>query len=314
MKTRVSKYEPLFQRVRKGLPPSFKKYALSSQVESILREDVGNELRQDTDSFDGVFDEDFINPNKTADLRRLITKRLNEIKYKVYGKISPPKLYTFEKDIDPLDFACGFISQTHYFSNLSAIYFLGLTDQRIQTHYICKETHCAPTEDFTYDEDLAKITFRNSFRNSNRYVQYKGARIHFIEKQNLGMVGVIDIPIQKKGRDLFYIKCTNLERTFIDSMLTPQYSGGISLIILFFKKMELNVVELKKIYKKLCPAYPYWQKIGFVLDIMGEKEKSRQWKEYFKSTPLKKFFLSKDYRRDWEFNEKWKIYYSKKMI
>ena len=288
---KISKYESLFQEVRKGLAPAFKKNALCVQIERVLQnEQVKSE-------------------NKRTGLQRLVTKRLNQIKNKVHGNIRPASLYTFEKDIDGLDCACGLNSDKQYFSNLSAIYLLGLTDQKVTTHYLCKENHDASDRDFVYDEDLAKITFRKKARSSNRYVQYQETRIYFLEKQNLDMMGVVDLPFKKKDRDLFHIKCTNLERTFLDSVITPQYSGGNDSIVSFFRHADLDLTLLKKMYQKLNPAYPYWQKIGFLLDMMNQKGKSRKWYEFFKGVTPKKFFIDREYRSDWDFNKKWKIYY-----
>ena len=307
MKKRESKYEPLFQKVEKGLPSSFRKHALSSQVKNVLKKDI-HKSKESKGNWKSIAQ------NKEAGLRRLITKRLSEVKYKVHGNISPPKIYTFEKNTNDLDLACGFISHNQYFSNLSAIYFLGLTDQKIQTHYICKETHNLSAKGPIYDEDLAKITFRKNARNTNRYVQYGGTRIHFLEKQDVSMLGVIDLPFKKKDKNLFYIKCTNLERTFIDSIITPQYSGGLDSIISLFENKNLDLIALKKIYQKLCPVYPYWQKIGFLFELMGQKEKSATWSKLFEDFPLKKFFIDRGYRSDWAFDKKWQIYYPEKII
>ena len=315
MKTRKSKYEPLFQEMKKGLSLVFKKNILSAQIKRVLQKNACDESKRNPDFFGEWEIEQFIDQNKRAGLRRLVAKRLHKIKYdKIHGKISPAKLYTFEKEVDGLDCACGLNSNKQYFSNLSAIYLLELTDQKITTHYVCKENHDALGRDFKYDEDLAKITFRKKARSSSSYVQYKKTRIYFLEKQNLGMMGVIDFPFKKKDKDLFHIKCTNLERTFLDSVITPQYSGGNDSIVSFFRSADLDLTFLKKIYQKLNPAYPYWQKIGFLLDVMDQKEKSRKWYEFFKGTTLKKFFVDKGYRSDWDFNKKWKIYYPKTMV
>ena len=310
MKKRTSKYGSLFQKVKKRLPPSFKKSILSSQIEHVVQEEALKERKAASNSFEEQQIKQLIQ-NKRAGIKRLVTKRLNEIKYKVYGNISPPKLYTFEKNIDGLEWACGLNSCKQYFSNLSAIYLLKLTNQRPLVHYLCKENHYVPDRDFTYDENLAKITFRNEARNSSRYVKYKETSIYFLEKQNLNMIGVIDLPFKKKDKDLFYIKCTNLERTFIDSIMTPQYSGGTSSILSFFGHTDLNLMTLKKIYQTLNPIYPYWQKIGFLLELMNQKKKSNQWHELFKKFPLKKFFLDRGYRNDWSFNQKWQLYHPK---
>ena len=251
--------------------------------------------------------------SKISGIRRLITKRLNKIEYKAHGNIKPRVLYTFEKDLNGLDCAYGFISENLYFSNLSAIYFLELTVQRPLIHYICFERHYSPNSSFVYDEDLARIAFRKRARISKRYVQYKETQIHFIEKQNMDMMGVVSIPIKKKDKKGFFIKCTNLERTFIDSVVSPQYSGEIESVISFFKNTNLNLSALKKIYRKLNPIYPYWQNIGYLLDVMNQEEKSEEWRGYFKNIAPEKFFISKGYRSNWYFNKKWKIYHPESM-
>ena len=291
MRTKISKYEPLFQEIKKNLPPAFSNRAISTEIERVVK-----------------------NKAIKAGIKRLVTKRIRQIEYRPIKGISPQTLFTFEKDVDGLDLAYGFISEKRYFSNLSAIYLLGLTNQRPLVHYVCLERPDRPNSSFVYDEDLAKLEFRKKERISKRYIRHKETEIYIVEKQNLGMVGVVSVPIKKKDKKVFYTRCTSLERTFIDSIVTPHYSGGVESITSFFKNTDLNLRELKKIYQKLNPLYPYWQRIGYVLDVMNQKEKSKKWREYFKNVDLKKFFISKGYRSDWSFNKKWKMYHPESML
>ena len=305
MKKEVSKYEPLFQEIKKSLPPSFNKGALSSEIKRIVAKDTSGKATMES---------------KKAGINRLVAKRLNEVKYGTHGgtwqhwkSIGARKLYTFEKYLDGLDCAHGLVSENRYFSNLSAVYLLGLTNQRPLKHYVCLERHSSPATSFVYDEELAKILFRKNAKVSKRYIQYKETEIYFIEKQCLGMMGVASIPVKRKDKKLFFTKCTDLERTFMDSVVSPQYSGGIRTVISFFRDTNLNLRDLKNIYQKLNPIYPYWQSIGYLLDVMKQEEKSEEWYEYFKNFALKKFFVSKGYRSNWDFNKKWKIYHPESM-
>ena len=298
MRKNSSKYESLFQEIEQALPPSFSKRDLNQKVGEMVRKDTSIKATVE---------------NKKAGIKRLVTKRLKAIDYKVYGNIQLRKLYTFEDDIDGQDCAYGFASENRYFSNLSAIYFLGLTEQKPLNHYICYERHSRPASRFRYDEELAKIEFRKKARSSKRYIRYKETEIYFIEKQNLDMMGVFPMPIKRREQKIFSIKCTGLERTFLDSVIAPQYSGGTDAVISFFRDIDLDMKTLRETYEKLNPIYPYWQSIGYLFDVMGQEEKSDKWRGYFETVTLKNFFISREYRSDWVLDNKWKIYHPESM-
>lgn len=314
--TKKSKYEPLFEKLKASLPPVFKKSFLDKALFEVLYSETEKKLKTDGLDLDSL-DEwsrlqmagEFENTNQRKGLYRLIKSQLREVEYKTHGSIEPAKVYSFQDDVDGLDFANAFAIENMYYTNLSAIYIHELIDQKPLSHYLCKEVHSGSKGEYNYDEDMAKMTFRKKARVSSRYISYKDTRVYFLEKQNVKNIGVEEIKIKKKGLNEYHIQCTDLERTFIDSIISPQYSGGVGVILTAFRKCELNLNNLLTYYREMDPVYPYWQKIGFILDLMGKDKESKNWKKFFEGEPMKKFFIDREYRSDWLYNEKWAIYY-----
>jgi predicted transcriptional regulator of viral defense system len=318
---RKSKYDPLFKKLVKKLPKAFKRFALDKALDDVLFSETHKEVLKkglDLNTLDewtkGMYASDFENTNQRKGLRRLVNNNITELKYKIHGNIKPAKIYSLEEDeVDGFDFAGAFATQNLYFSNISALYILGLIDQKPLTHYICKELHSGASGEYEYDEDIAKMTFRKKPRVSNRYISYKNTKVYFLEKQNIDNIGVEEIVIKKKDKESYSIKCTGLERTFLDSIITPQYSGGIDLLISVFKRKKLDLDKLAEIYNAIDPVYPYWQKIGYIFDLMGKNNESEKWANLFVGKEKKLFFADREYRSDWSLNTKWKIYHPKRM-
>jgi predicted transcriptional regulator of viral defense system len=103
---------------------------------------------------------------------------------------------------------------------------------------------------------------------------------------------------------------TGLERTLLDCASVPENAGGIANVIEAFERglKRLDYEAFLSMYRQLSFKYPHWQRIGLLFEKLGAQELAQKWKAEF-GTPMNKFFISKEYKLDWEFDASWKIYY-----
>jgi len=214
---------------------------------------------------------------------------------------------TFDK-LELIQAFCNPLSR-FYLSHYSALYWNELVQQQPKDFYLTRETpNRKPKHTKDYDHNRIKQVFLKSPRHTSEYASYRNSKIYLIEKQNMEEIGVTtkNIKIQKNTISL---RMTNIERTLVDSIVSPHYSGGILTVINAFDKAKINIRDLYSVYEKYAPFYPYWQAIGFVLENVKGKGLAEDWESYFDVNKSADFYLDKQVRSDWPYSERWKIYY-----
>jgi hypothetical protein len=191
-----------------------------------------------------------------------------------------------------------------YFTHHSALYLHKLIDELPQTIYVNFEQ----IPHYSGDGGLSQESINNAFkapqRKSNNIASYEGQEICILNGMHTGKLGVIKIkgPL---GEDLLV---TNLERTLIDIVVRPCYSGGIYEILNSFKKAQgkVSITKMCSMLKRLGYKYPYHQAIGFLFEKAGYDKEEIQ--------PLNEFKKSWDFYLDHQmknpgYSKEWKIYY-----
>ena len=228
-----------------------------------------------------------------------------------WNKKADCKLLTFNpSEIQIIDILAAFQPQ-HYMSHFSALYLHGLTNQRPEEYFLSKEIKrkTSPSSKEKIPEKIYQA-FLKAPRKTNKYLSYQKTKITLLEKQDIGKIGVNKklVTVNKKRPiSLFF---TSIERTLIDSIISPHYSGGIKTVVNAFSKAKINIHELYKIYKAYSPFYPYWQSIGFLFYKLKSVPISKKWLKYFSSKKIE-FYLDKKFNENWAYDSKWKIYYQK---
>ena len=224
------------------------------------------------------------------------------------------KLLTFDSGkIQIIDILAAF-QPLYYLSHFSALYLHELTDHRPEEYFLSKEIiGRIPIHSKEKIPEKIRQAFLKSHRKTSKYLTYQKIKITLLEKQDLGKVGVKKKSLKVEEKRQINISFTSLERTLIDSIISPHYSGGIKTVINAFSKARININQLYKIYKIYSPYYPYWQSIGFLLQKLKKPDVSKKWLQYF-SFPKIAFYLDKNVNEDWNYNSKWKIYYPKGLI
>jgi hypothetical protein len=225
---------------------------------------------------------------------------------------SKGKLYSFKKDevteMDVLQFWTQL--PRHYLSYFSALYFNNLVEQKPTHHFISHEilskgnvANSGLLNDFN-----VRQAFLKPARATSSFFEFKNDKFFLIEKKNLEGIGV-ETKRFKFEVKTYEFKITSLERTFLDCIISPQYSGGLSTVISVFIKKELNLNHLIEIYKRINPIYPYWQTVGFLLQKFGQLESEKLWIKEFKEFKKIPFYLDHEAKPSWIFSKDWQIHY-----
>ena len=224
------------------------------------------------------------------------------------------KLLTFDSSkIQIIDILAAF-QPLYYLSHFSALYLHELTNHRPEEYYLSKEiTGRIPVHSKEKIIEKIRQAFFKAPRKTSKYLTYQKTKIILLEKQDLGKIGVKKKSLKVGEKRQIKISCTSLERTLIDSVISPHYSGGIKTVISAFSKARININQLYKIYKAYSPYYPYWQSIGFLLYKLKKPDVSKKWLQYF-SSPKIVFYLDKNFNENWVYDSKWKVYYPKGLL
>ena len=224
------------------------------------------------------------------------------------------KLLTFNSGkIQIIDILAAF-QPLYYLSHFSALYLHELTNQRPEEYFLSKEVMGrTPIHSKEKIPEKIRQAFFKSPRKTSKSLSYQKTKITLLEKQDLEKIGVKKKSLKIEEKRQVNISFTSLERTLIDSIISPHYSGGIKTVINAFFKARININHLYKIYKVYSPYYPYWQSIGFLLYKLKKSDVSKKWLQYF-SSPKMEFYLDKNFNENWDYDPKWKMYYPKGLI
>ena len=228
-----------------------------------------------------------------------------------WNKKQLSKILTFQKEVSIRDLLEAWLTQPHfYFSHLTALYYNELINQRPNDFYITQEISSKRRTVLT--SPLPEFAVRQAFlkpaRKTSNFFSYQEHKIFFLERLPLKDLGVVSKSIHLDNRKITF-KMTNLERTFLDCVISPQYSGGIATMVSAFSNQTLNVEKLIEMYHVLSPIYPYWQSIGFLLSQFGQISAEKQWQKAFSKKPTIPFYVEHEAKTHWKHSPLWNIYY-----
>ena len=201
------------------------------------------------------------------------------------------------------------LNEKAYFSHYTAMFLNNLTEQIPKTIYLNVEQiqRVVPVNNNLEQTNIDRA-FSNKPRVSNNYTVYNKNRIYLLNGKQSGNLGVEDIQDSNKS----ILRVTNIERTLIDIVVRPVYSGGVYEILGAYKKAieRVSVNKLMSYLFKLKHVYPYHQAIGFYLE--KAKYKANQIALVEKMEMKNDFYL--DYRmKASDYSSRWKLFYPKGM-
>ena len=203
-----------------------------------------------------------------------------------------------------------------YFCNLSSIFYHSLTNQIPSSIYICNETISSNQKPKT--DNLTNNELRNAFIKPHRYTNYvfefNNYEIIVVDREKNSRHGVLSVTssneICPKNSSV-----TSIERALIDAIVSPQYNGGITSVYSYFKtakQKNINIDKLMDIYRQLDFVYPYYQSIGFFFERLGMKKRASAIYDAF--PPKQNFFIDRNAKASWMYDDKWKLYYPKELV
>jgi predicted transcriptional regulator of viral defense system len=192
-----------------------------------------------------------------------------------------------------------------YLSHLSAMSFHGLTvAKNSRIIYVNDEQEPKPQNTGSLEQGRIDAAFSRRARVSNNKVTAGDYIFYLLSGKNTGRLGVIEKEVAS-----LVVRVTDIERTLIDAVVRPAYSGSIHGVLEAYRRAadRVNVSRLVELLQQLQYIYPYHQAIGFYLDRSGAYSSSSI--KLLRDIP-QQFDFYLDYEMvDMSYSEEWKLYY-----
>jgi predicted transcriptional regulator of viral defense system len=191
-----------------------------------------------------------------------------------------------------------------YLSHATAVLLHGLTDLVPKMVYLNVEQSPKPSAHGQLTQRGIDQAFARKQRQSNMTYDCDDWSVTVINGKHTNQLGVV--PVHGPASEL--LKATDLERTLIDIVVRPAYSGGIFQVMAVYRaaKNRLSTNRLISTLKKLNYLYPYHQAIGFLMEKAGYEER--------RYTLLQKLGIEHNFylvhgMQNPSFSQKWKLFF-----
>ncbi len=208
------------------------------------------------------------------------------------------------KDIDVYGLAQS-LEKDSYFTHYTAIYLHNLTEQIPKTVYVNTEQPKKSATDSRLTQIAIDKAFKNPQRVTNTIAKFNDYRICLLNGKNTNRLGVVEMVSTSQEK----VWVTDIERTLIDIVVRPAYSGGIYEVLKAYRNAAtvVSINRLVAMLLKMKFIYPYHQAIGFYLQTTGMYTSSQI--GLLKEFPKEFDFYLTNEMRDLEYNKEWRLYY-----
>lgn len=182
-----------------------------------------------------------------------------------------------------------------------------LTEQIPKTIYVNLEQPEKPKPKSPLSQENINRAFSRPQRVSKNIAILGDYKICRLNGKFTNKLGVINI----KGSQGETLLATDIERTLIDSVVRPAYSGGVFEVLNAFirAKDKVSINKLTAMLKQLDYVYPYHQAIGFYLERSGVYKDSQI--RLLKKSDFKYDFYLTHQMKETEYSKEWRLYYPK---
>ncbi|MFN6399994.1 MAG: hypothetical protein ACK449_08875 [Planctomycetota bacterium] len=208
-------------------------------------------------------------------------------------------------DIGPFELVQS-IHQNGYFSHYSAMSFHGLTEQIPKTIYFNIEQSLRPGGGELTQAGINR-SFASDCRVTNNTASFQEYTIFLLNGGNTDQLGVVARPLGNTSS----IRITDLERTLIDIVVRPVYSGGIAEVAKAYAEAfdRVSINRLCAYLRQIGYTYPFHQSIGYYLERSGKYKPTQ-------ISQLQEFKIELDFHLDYkmkytEYIKKWRLYVPK---
>lgn len=199
------------------------------------------------------------------------------------------------------------LKKDSYFTHFTSLFWHNLTDQIPKTIYVNYEQSEKKLSNAGLSQDRIDRAFSNRPRISSNIAVFGDYKICLLNGKFTNRTGVTEIATPEGDKTIL----TDIERTLIDIVVRPSYSGGIYQVLNAYKKAagKVSINKLSAMLKKLNYIYPYHQAIGFYLERAGVYRETQ-------IRLLKKFDFKFDFyithqMKEAEYSKEWRLYYPK---
>lgn len=209
--------------------------------------------------------------------------------------------YSPQKKIDLFDIAAT-RSRSAYFSHYSALFIHNLTLQIPKQIYLTNERITLHDHNNRLTQESIDNTFNKEPRITSNKRSFKNNIINLINGQCHNYIGIIEFHDN--------LKVSDIERTLIDVVTRPFYSGGVTQVLEAFVNAKdlIDIDKFYNYYKKMDFIYPYHQAIGFYLEKAGYENKCIT--PFLKIKQEFKFYLTYNMKNK-EYSKRWNLFYPK---
>jgi hypothetical protein len=197
-----------------------------------------------------------------------------------------------------------------YYTHLSALYFHGLLDHEPTSVYFNHEQAARPLPTSTLEQSRIDNAFQKKQRVTTARTIYNDKEYWLLNGKQTGHYGTVQTMLPSGAE----IALTNLERTLIDITVRPAYAGGVNVVLKAYRlaQPKVSVKKLIKTLRILNFVYPYYQSIGFYIEMAGNYSHRAIQALLDYDTFKYNFYL--DYEmKDPVYSPKWRIYYPRNL-
>jgi hypothetical protein len=200
------------------------------------------------------------------------------------------------------------LSPNSYLSHYTAMFLHGLTEQSPKTVYVNSEQTEKPQSELELTQEGIDRAFKGKQRVTKKVAPYKKQTLCVLNGKQTGQLGVVDF----QGADGKTLRVTGIERTLIDIVVRPYYSGGVFEVLKAYRnaRESVSVNKLVATLTNMEYVYPYHQAIGFYLSRADYKEAQL---DLLRGLPMRfDFYLSHQMKRDdADYSPEWRLFYPK---
>lgn len=216
------------------------------------------------------------------------------------------------KDPHPAEIAMAFFDRG-YICFGTALYWNDLSNQTPTNYYIANErkTPSRIKSSLVVDDLFLQDQFIKPVRESSRYATWGEFRFTLIDRDASNFSGVITKTITASARKIQF-SLTDKERTLLDCAVSPQRAGGIQAVVESFRAAahSLSLDKLITYYDSSRFKYPYWQRVGLLLEKSSNSKFASHWSKHFGKSKFR-FYVDHNYSANWVVDPTWSVAYPK---
>ena len=198
------------------------------------------------------------------------------------------------------------VKQHTYLSHYSAAAYHNLTEQHPKTIYVTAEQ--LQTKAYG-GRELTQDAIDRSFHKPQRKTQNKARYEEY-------MVALLDKKVSEVGKGIITdealgIKVSSLERTLLEMVMRPAYSGGVHETLKAFvraKEQKVSVNKMGALLSYFDLLYPYAHSVGFYLERAGYR--NAQLDVFKRRLTNYRFYLTYNMQNP-VFCDRWNLYHPK---